>query len=165
MKVAFLDRDGTIIRDYPDKEWSNIQKPEFLSGAIDGLKYIQKQGYKIIIITNQYLIDEGFITLEQYHSINTQFLETLSNEGVDVLDVFFCPHDRDSGCNCCKPKPGLIKQALEKHPGIDLKESFLVGDSLCDIQLAEYFDIKCFSIGRERENSKLVVSLSAVKNI
>ena len=53
MKVSFLDRDGTIIKDYPDREWGKIKIPEFLEGSIDALQHIKKQGFKIIIITNQ----------------------------------------------------------------------------------------------------------------
>ena len=51
MKVAFLDRDGTIIKDYPDEKWSSIKHPEFLEGSIDGMQKLIANGYHIIIIT------------------------------------------------------------------------------------------------------------------
>ena len=112
MKVAFLDRDGTINRDYPDHIWSQIQSPEILPGAIQGMKYLKEKGYKIIIITNQYTIGEGFISLKQYHDFNEQLLILLEENDISILDVFYCPHSRKEQCDCCKPKNGLIKQAL-----------------------------------------------------
>ena len=66
MKVAFLDRDGTIIEDYEDEFWRNVTEPVFINGSIEGLRKIRQKGYEIIIITNQYLIDEKIISIQQY---------------------------------------------------------------------------------------------------
>ena len=52
MKVAFLDRDGTIIRDYPDDQWASVQQPEFLDGSIEGLQALQDKGFSLIVVTN-----------------------------------------------------------------------------------------------------------------
>ncbi|WP_069650132.1 hypothetical protein [Caloranaerobacter ferrireducens] len=54
MKVAFLDRDGTIIEDYEDEKWKYVKDPVFIKGAIKALKVMKEKGYEIIIITNQY---------------------------------------------------------------------------------------------------------------
>lgn len=161
MKVAFLDRDGTIVRDYPDREWVNIKTPEFLEGSIETLKHIKNKGFEIIIITNQYLIGEKIITLEDYQSFNDLFLKTLKQNGVDILDVFYCPHARSENCKCIKPNPGLINQALYKYPDIDLEESFYVGDSLCDMQLAKSFNLKFYGINLPCENK--INALNQVK--
>ena len=59
MKVAFLDRDGTIVRDYPDDEWKRKTVPEVLDGAIEGMQLLNQLGYAIIIVTNQYIIKIG----------------------------------------------------------------------------------------------------------
>lgn len=85
MKIAFLDRDGTIIKDYPDEKWAMIKHSQFLDGSIAGMKKLIENGYYIIIITNQYLINDDIITLDQYH------------------------------CNCKKPKLGMINQALAEY--------------------------------------------------
>ncbi len=146
MKVAFLDRDGTIIKDYRDEDWRFATHPEFMDGSIDALINIHRKGYKIIIVTNQYLINEKIITLKAYEAFSDKFVMKLKDNNIDLLDIFFCPHARTENCDCMKPKPGLINQALAKYPDIDLDESFLVGDSMCDIELAEYFKLKCFGI-------------------
>ena len=144
MKAAFFDRDGTIIKDYPDEQWSYINSPEFLDGSIEALQKVAESGYKIIIITNQYLIGEGFITENNYIEFTSKFLRELNSYDIDILDIFYCHHSRNRGCDCCKPKSGLITQALEKYPEIDLSQSFFCGDSLCDEELAKNINIKFF---------------------
>lgn len=154
MKIAFVDRDGTIIRDYADHEWSRIAQAEFIPGSIDALKTFQNNGFQIIIITNQYLIGEGFISQQQYKQITQSMLDTIAAENIKILDVFYCPHARNSNCFCCKPRPGMIQQALEKHSAIDLEESFIVGDSDCDAGLAAQLDMRFYGIGIKSSHLK-----------
>ncbi|SHM45689.1 HAD-IIIA family hydrolase [Gracilibacillus kekensis] len=158
MKVAFFDRDGTIIGDYTDPQWSNIKHPVFLDGAIETLKQVTSMGYKIIIITNQYIINEGYITVNQYHSITKQMINELNHHNIEVLDVFYCPHAKSENCPCIKPKIGMIQQAINKYPNINLIESFMVGDSAVDIELAINMDISGFGIGigADYKNNKIV---------
>ena len=152
MKVVFLDRDGTIIKDYPDSEWSKIKTPEFLVGTIEALKFIINKNFKIIIVTNQYLIGEKIISLQDYNKFTKKFLDTLNENNIDILDIFYCPHARNQNCNCIKPKPGLINQALSKYHDIDLNNSFYVGDSICDMQLAKIFNITFYGINISCKN-------------
>ena len=147
MKVAFFDRDGTIIDDYPDHEWTGIKHPIFIEGSINTLKEVIRKGYKIMIITNQYIINEGYITIDEYHDINNQVKSELIRQGVELLDVFYCPHGKDEGCTCIKPEIGMIKQAIHKYPKINLGKSFIIGDSAVDVELAINIGIKGFGIG------------------
>lgn len=156
MKIAFVDRDGTIIEDYEDGLWSSITEPVLLNGSIDGLKSIQQKGYKIIIITNQYLINEEVITLQQYKDITDKLIKRLMDNEIEILDIFYCPHSKNENCSCMKPKDGMIRMALERHPKIDLQRSFIVGDSLCDIQLGQRLGIKTFGIGLDGDNEKMI---------
>ena len=146
MKVAFFDRDGTIIEDYLDEEWAGVSEPVFLPDAIDTLRQVRQKGYDIIIITNQYLINEGFITVEQYEKVQAKLLLELEKQGVDILAVYYCPHRRDAGCDCCKPETGMILQAINDYPSIDLKSSFVIGDSGVDVELARRMDMRGFGI-------------------
>lgn len=166
MKAAFLDRDGTIISDYTDKQWSNVKEPEFLPGSISGLRGIQELGFVLIIVTNQYLIGENFVTIEDYKTFTHRFINVLARNKIKVLDIFYCPHRRDSDCQCMKPRPGLIQQALNEYPDISLTDSFLVGDSETDIKLAEFFGIRSFSLGfpYSRENNIQIDALDEIPN-
>ncbi len=151
MKVAFLDRDGTINKDYQDDDWRNIYKPEFLEGSLEALKIIRKKGFQIIIITNQYLINDGIITLSQYRMFTKKILQIVNGHGVEILDIFYCPHSIKENCNCSKPKTGLIDKALKKYPDIELDKSFIVGDSLSDVELGNKIGIRTFGINVSSE--------------
>lgn len=91
-RIAFLDRDDTISRDYADSEWAGKREPELLTGAPEAMARLQSLGYEMIIVTNQYIIGEGFITLQEYTRFHRRLLERLVAAGVTVLDTFFCPH-------------------------------------------------------------------------
>jgi len=156
MKVAFLDRDGTINKSFWTHEheggpefWTGPDEPELLDGAIEGMRHLRECGYEIIIITNQYPIGEGQGTQEFYDRYMEKLLQLLKENGVSVLDVFFCPHRRDEGCACCKPRPGLIHKALEKYPEIDMAHSFFAGDSASDEGIAEACRIPFYGLNRE----------------
>lgn len=145
IKVAFLDRDGTIVREYDDDGWINRTDPEILDGTISSLKQLRELGYEIIIITNQSLIGKGLIKIEEYHKFNENLLDELYRNGIDILDIFYCPHTKEENCSCKKPKPGMILKALDKY-NIDISKSFVAGDSSSDEGLAEYFEMKFFGI-------------------
>lgn len=144
-KVAFLDRDGTINRDYPDEKWSEISYPELLPGSMEGLKELQKAGYDLIIVTNQYIIADGIISLEQYKSFNEALIKILKSNGIDILKTYFCPHNDFDNCNCKKPKTGLIEMAM-KDFDIDIKNSIYIGDSLSDYELSKKFNLDFYGI-------------------
>ncbi|EZH65252.1 D,D-heptose 1,7-bisphosphate phosphatase [Bacillaceae bacterium JMAK1] len=157
MNVAFFDRDGTIIEDYEDHEWTNVHKPVFIDGAIETLRHIQKQGYKIIIITNQYLINEGYISYEQYDVVNNSMLRVLKEHNISIQEVFYCPHRRDEGCRCIKPNVGMIEQAITNYPEIRLNHSFIVGDSRVDVDLATKLGIRGYGIRVTNEQSNVTL--------
>lgn len=154
MKVAFLDRDGTINKDYSDEVWAEIKTPEFYPDTFAALREIRAKRYAIIVITNQYLIGEGFITQAQYDLFTQVFLQKLSDAHIEILDIFYCPHARNSECGCCKPAPGLIKGAIEKYPGIDMGASFFAGDSDADAGISNYFNLPFFRIDYESANKR-----------
>lgn len=164
IKVAFFDRDGTIIEDYPDSKWSNITNPVFIPGSIETLNKVQELGYEIIIITNQYLINEGYITLQQYEQINKLMIDRLFFQGIKVLDVFYCPHGRGQGCKCIKPHTGMIQKALNKYSNIDINKSFIIGDSKADIDLAINMNMEGFGIGVDAKDPR-IKKLDNVKDV
>ncbi len=153
MKIAFLDRDGTINKDYPDGDWKDRTTPEILAGSIEGLLLLQELGYEIIIVTNQYIINEGIITIMQYHDFQHNLLKLLKSYNIEILDTLFCPHTDMDSCNCKKPKTGLIDLALKKHPNIELPNSIYIGDSICDQELASQFELNFFGINGHHFNT------------
>jgi D,D-heptose 1,7-bisphosphate phosphatase len=132
-KATFLDRDGVI-----NKEVGYLSDPndfEFLEGSIEALKILKQKGYLLIIITNQAGIARGFLTEKTLTSIHSKMIERLKLNNIQLDDIYYCPHHPEfTGlCDCRKPNPGMILKAQIKH-NIDLTNSYMVGDTLNDIQ-------------------------------
>ena len=132
-KAIFLDRDGVI-----NEEISYLSNPDdfkFIEGSIEALKLLKKLGYLLIIITNQAGIARGYFTENTLKSIHNKMIQILNQNNVELDGIFFCPHHPNftGPCDCRKPNPGMILQAKDKY-NINLRESFMVGDTLNDIK-------------------------------
>jgi len=138
-KVVFLDRDGVINieKDYLYK----IEDFEFIDGVFSSLQYLQTLGFKFVIITNQSGIGRGYYSLEQYNTLTFWMKEQFKQQGIDIVEVYCCPHAPDENCSCRKPNIGMIEQA-SKILNIDYKNSWLIGDKSSDIQTAINANIK-----------------------
>jgi histidinol-phosphate phosphatase family protein len=131
--AIFLDRDGTIIEDVGYlKDPSDVV---FFPEIFKALRKIQKH-FLLFIVTNQAGIAEGRISRGDANRVNSGIVAALAEGGVEVTDVYVCPHRRSDNCHCIKPKPYFLKRAATIY-GIDLSESFTVGDHPHDIQLAK----------------------------
>jgi len=133
MKVIFLDRDGVI-----NKEVGYLHKIEdfqFIDGVFDACLHFQSLGFKLIIVTNQSGIGRSYYDESEFRLVNNWMLQQFNNQGIKILDVFFCPHGPESGCDCRKPKPGMLTQASKKH-NINMEDSWMIGDKESDIQAA-----------------------------
>lgn len=145
LKVAFLDRDGVINKEV--NYLYRIEDFEFTTDCIDGLSKLRDLGYKFIIITNQAGIARGYYSEQEYQLLTDWYVSVLKKNGIDILDIFHCPHHPDGSigqyskrCHCRKPSPGMIEQACSKYP-IDLFRSILVGDKNSDMYTAIYAGI------------------------
>ncbi|MFW9877981.1 MAG: D-glycero-beta-D-manno-heptose 1,7-bisphosphate 7-phosphatase [Candidatus Thorarchaeota archaeon] len=132
-KAIFLDRDGVI-----NKEVSYLSNPEnfkFIKGSIEALKILKNKGFLLIIITNQAGIARGFFTKETLEVIHNKMKKILKQKNVQLDDIYYCPHHPDftGPCNCRKPNPGMILEAQLNY-NIDLNNSYMVGDTLNDIE-------------------------------
>lgn len=129
-KAVFLDRDGTINKDFGYVY--DISKLELLPNVIQGIKKMQDKGYLILIISNQSGIGRGYYTIEQAHEFNFKLVEYLKINNIDINGIYICPHTDNNNCNCRKPKIGLFLQAIREHD-IDIKKSYCFGDNIRDI--------------------------------
>ncbi len=120
------------------KNWKEF---EFLPGAIDALKFLTKNEYEIIIISNQAGIGRGLMTEEDLKEIHGKFLEVCKKEKINIKGIYYCPHDWDDGCFCRKPKPGMLfKAASDYH--FDLTKTIFIGDDRRDEQAGKAADCK-----------------------
>jgi D-glycero-D-manno-heptose 1,7-bisphosphate phosphatase len=130
-KVVFLDRDGVINHDSPDyiKSWEEF---DFLPGSLEAIRLLTRQGFHLILITNQSILHRGMVPADVLHHIHERLRVAVEAAGGRIEDIFFCPHRPDENCDCRKPRPGLVLQARARH-GIDLSRSIMIGDSATDI--------------------------------
>ncbi len=132
-RAIFLDRDGVI-----NKEVNHLSNPaqfEFIPGSIEALKILKQKGFLLIVITNQAGIARGLFSEEILGQIHNKMKGILNQNGIILDDIFYCPHHPDftGACDCRKPKPGLILKAQRQY-NIDLQTSYMVGDTLSDIE-------------------------------
>jgi D-glycero-D-manno-heptose 1,7-bisphosphate phosphatase len=135
VKVAFLDRDGVINHDSPDYIKS-LNEFHFLPRSLDALKLLSENGWSVFVITNQSAIGRGLISLSGVDRIHTHLKKIVGENGGRITDIFFCPHRPDEDCLCRKPKPEMIRWAVDKF-GIDVKQAVMVGDRATDIQCGQ----------------------------
>lgn len=134
-RAVFLDRDGVlnraVVRDgkpYPPADAASV---ELVDGAVDGMARLKAAGFLLLVVTNQPDVARGTQSAAELSAINDVLRAALP------LDAFFiCPHDSGDGCDCRKPKPGLILQGAAAH-GADLSASFVIGDRWRDMDAAK----------------------------
>jgi D-glycero-D-manno-heptose 1,7-bisphosphate phosphatase len=134
MKLAILDRDGTINQDSDDY----IKSPEEwtpLPGALEAIAKLNHAGWHVVIASNQSGLGRGLFDLATFNAMHTKMFKLLAAVGAKVDGVFFCPHTPEDGCTCRKPLPGLFEQIGDRF-NMDLAQVAAVGDSLRDAQAA-----------------------------
>jgi D-glycero-D-manno-heptose 1,7-bisphosphate phosphatase len=128
--TVFLDRDGTIIHDRG--YLSDPAGVELLPNAADGLRALRASGFKLVVITNQSGVGRGYFDTAAVESIHRKLDQILASHGTSVDAYFVCPHAPQDGCECRKPKPGLISDAV-RQLGASPRSSFMVGDQHTDV--------------------------------
>lgn len=133
--TVFVDRDGVINQNRADHvlAWKDF---EFIDGSIKALSLLYKAGYQVVVVTNQAAISRGLISLQDLDHIHHRMMEQIIKGGGKVKSVLYCTHLPTAGCNCRKPKPGLLLQAAQMF-NIDLANTWLIGDHTTDMQAAQ----------------------------
>ena len=159
-KAVFLDRDGVI-----NKEVGYLSNPnnfEFIEGSIEALNILKQKGFLLLVITNQAGIARGFFTEETLRTIHDKMIRRLKKDGIELDDIYYCPHHPDftGPCDCRKPNPAMILKAKLKHR-IDLSNSYMVGDTLNDIQTGKAAICKTVLVltGYGKEEQKNISSI------
>ena len=130
--AAFLDRDGTIIRDA-----NYVRDPNdvvLLPGAAAAIKQLNDANVPVIIVTNQSGIARRLLTHVDYEAVRSRLDELLARENARVLATFMCPHhpDIDGECDCRKPGLGMYRAAIARYE-IDPTRSVFIGDRYRDV--------------------------------
>lgn len=151
-KAVFIDRDDTINRDV--HYCSRPEDFQLLPGVGAGIRLLNQERLKVVVITNQSGIARGYFTEEMLERIHQKMTDELAKYGARVDAIFYCPHHPNEGCECRKPKPKLAHQAI-KQLNINPRQSFSIGDRLMDVELARAIGCKSVMVPSEHGKEEL----------
>ena len=130
-RAVFLDRDGTLIE---DKDY--LHRPEevvIYPGVGAALKRLQDSGFKLFIVTNQSGVGRGYFPIEHVHEVHEYLCRELARDGVHIEKIYIAPEAPDVPSRGRKPSPQFLFDARDEF-GIDLAESYIIGDKLIDLE-------------------------------
>lgn len=144
-RAVFLDRDGVLnealVRDGKPFSPMSVAEVAIPSDVPDALALLRRNGYRLIVVTNQPNIARKTQSRESVDAINCHLQQRL---GFDSIEV--CDHDDRDNCDCRKPKPGMLLRAA-KRENVSLAESFMVGDRWGDIEAGHRAGCRTILIG------------------
>jgi D-glycero-D-manno-heptose 1,7-bisphosphate phosphatase len=156
--AVFFDRDGTLIRD--PGYISHPDQVELLDGATEAVKEVQLLGYKTVVVSNQPGVAKGMLTEEAVEQIHRRLREEVSRNGASLDAIYYCPYHPDGAVlkyrkdsDWRKPKPGMLLAAANEMD-IDLTRSWMVGDSLRDVEAGRSAGCKTILISSAHTNSE-----------
>ena len=145
VRAVFLVRDGVLneapVRDgkpYSPMSVGEVVVPANVPGALERLR---RNGFRLVVVTNQPDIARGVQSRETVHAINKHLCNRLQLDAVEI-----CEHDDVHNCDCRKPKPGMLLRAAQRDH-IALAESFMVGDRWRDIEAGRRAGCRTILIG------------------
>jgi D-glycero-D-manno-heptose 1,7-bisphosphate phosphatase len=159
-RAVFLDRDGVITPEPPHYA-HELKQLAFIPKSADAVRLLNENGFLVIIVSNQAGIARGYYQEEDAALFNQAMREKLAEEGAHIDAIYYCPHHPEAtvgryrvDCDCRKPKPGMLIRA-ERELNIDLKQSFLVGDKLSDIEAGKRAGCKTIMVKTGHGNDEL----------
>jgi D-glycero-D-manno-heptose 1,7-bisphosphate phosphatase len=154
MNTLFLDRDGVINARLPGDYVSRVDDFHFLPGVLEAIVLLNTHFQHIVVVTNQAGIGKGLMSEAMLHHIHEHLLRRVGESGGRIDAIFYCPHRSDAGCDCRKPAIGMGLQAQKTFPDLDFSRSWMVGDSVSDIQFGQTLGTKTALIEGKVEESE-----------
>lgn len=135
-KVLFIDRDGTLIEEPPDNQVDSLEKVRLAPGVIPALIRLRNQGYRFVMVTNQDGLGTKAFPEERFDVCHNHILALFRSQGIEFDRVFVCPHHEEDGCECRKPRTGLVTKFLAET-ALDISACAVIGDRDTDLQFAD----------------------------
>lgn len=143
-RAVFLDRDGVlnraVVREGRPYPPSSLDELRLFPGAVDAMSCLRRSGFLLLVVSNQPDVARGTQTRARVEQINNALAVCLPLDG-----FFVCYHDDAEGCDCRKPRPGLLRDAAARH-SVDLAASFAIGDRWRDVDAAAQAGVPCVLI-------------------
>jgi histidinol-phosphate phosphatase family protein len=155
MKTAvFLDRDGVINQNRDGDYVKSWQEFAFLAGSRKAIQRLLKEDIPIIVISNQAGVGKGLVSDTTVQEVNRHLVAQTSIAGRRISAVYYCPHRVEDGCQCRKPKPGMLLEAAADWD-LDLTQCYMVGDALSDIEAGSAVGCTTFLVKTGRGSKAL----------
>lgn len=155
MRAVFLDRDGVINENRTDhvKSW---QEFVFLPGTLAALRWLNLAGFRVFVITNQAIVGRNIVSAQTVEDIHARMLVQVAHHGGHIHDIRYCPHDADVDCECRKPRPGMLRNLIDRW-GVHPSRAYLVGDAWTDIAAGHAMGIRSILVrtGRGAQHATL----------
>lgn len=132
--LVLVDRDGVINRD-SDEYVKSVAEWEPLPGSLEAIAALTAAGFRVVVITNQSGVGRGLFSEATLEAIHDAMRRAVAAAGGEIAGIFHCPHRPDEGCDCRKPKPGLLERAAKAF-GTSLQGVALIGDKRSDVEAA-----------------------------
>jgi len=162
--VLFVDRDGTLIEEPPDRQVDSLSKIRFMPGVFAALAELKRRGFRLAMITNQDGLGTASFPRPAFEESQQFVLAAFESQGIRFDAVFVCPHLPADGCDCRKPKTGLVREYL-RDADIDLANSAVIGDRETDLELARNLGVRGLRVLRNGSESEtwpaIVAALTA----
>jgi D-glycero-D-manno-heptose 1,7-bisphosphate phosphatase len=137
--LIILDRDGVLNDTLHNPAEARPDSPLSVDAVVvfpwvpSVLRSLADRGYQLAIATNQPAFAKGKVSLAVLERVHARVLEEVTREGAQISSSHVCLHRAEDGCECRKPKPGLLLDALARHPEHDKKNCWMVGDRATDV--------------------------------
>ncbi|WP_446831726.1 bifunctional histidinol-phosphatase/imidazoleglycerol-phosphate dehydratase HisB [Candidatus Foliamicus sp.] len=144
-RIAFIDRDGTLILEPPDEQVDSLNKLRLAQGVIPALGRLRDAGFELVIVSNQDGLGSETFPMETYRVPHDFLIELLASQGIQFSEVFVCPHRPGEGCDCRKPLTGLVNAFMSERR-VDRAASVMIGDRDTDLAFAENLGVRGFLV-------------------
>jgi D-glycero-D-manno-heptose 1,7-bisphosphate phosphatase len=168
-RAIFLDRDGTMIA-----EANYLKDPDLVkifAATRTGLKKLGEAGFKLFVVSNQSGVGRGYFTMADVEKVNARLREELARDGIRLEKIYIAPEKPEEPSRGRKPSPQFLFDARDEF-GVDLAESFMIGDKLIDLECGWNAGVKKsllvrtgYGVETEREEAEKIRRAAAVDDL
>jgi imidazoleglycerol-phosphate dehydratase/histidinol-phosphatase len=146
-RILFVDRDGTLIEEPADHQVDCLDKIRFMPGVFAALTELRQRGLRLVMVTNQDGLGTPSFPRPTFEAPHEFILQAFRSQGIEFDAVFVCPHFPADGCECRKPRTGLVQDFI-RDADVDLEGSAMIGDRETDLEFARNVGLRGLLVRR-----------------